>query len=123
MDVETFLNRLFVLFPPETSYDETLEFYMDALESSKEYDYRRLLRIVAREYIYKTLPATSWLLEKRRSCISYKTPPGSGQEGQIIKRTINGYEYEFIIVPSHWDRVKTIAQLKEELATRKYKVF
>lgn len=121
MDAETFLKRLFVLFPPETSYQETLEFYLDAFETSKEYDYRKLLRIVSREYTYKTLPTTAWLLNMRTRCIPDIKESYSGNEGNVIKRVINGIGYEFTIVPNHWDRVKTIRQLDEEIAFRNTK--
>lgn len=118
MDAETFLKRLFILFPPETSYQETLEFYLDAFETSQEYDYHKLLRIVSREYTYRTLPTTAWLLDKRNRCIPDIKADYSGKEGKVIKRIINGIEYEFTIVPNHWENVKTISQLDREIARR-----
>ena len=42
----------------------------------------------------------------------------SGREGEVIKRTLNGIEYEFTVVPNHWDKVKTIEQLDKDILWR-----
>ncbi len=42
----------------------------------------------------------------------------SGREGEIVKRMVNGIEYEFTIVPNHWDKVKTIEQLDKDILWR-----
>jgi hypothetical protein len=42
----------------------------------------------------------------------------SGREGEVVKRTLNGIEYEFTIVPNHWEKVKTIEQLDNDILRR-----
>ena len=42
----------------------------------------------------------------------------SGEEGNVIKRLVNGHEYEFVIVPNHWDGVMTINELDKSIARR-----
>jgi hypothetical protein len=42
----------------------------------------------------------------------------SGREGEVIKRTLNGIEYEFTVVPNHWEKVKTIEQLDNDILRR-----
>ena len=116
MDKYGFLVKLFSVFPPEKNFDAVLEFYGEALKTDKDYDYKKLLSIVAREYSFKTPPPVRWLLEKRERCEVFEKKPGlSGMEGQIIKRTFRGYEYEFVIVHSGWEKVKTISKLDKEI--------
>lgn len=122
MDKDEFLRRLFLLFPPKTNPTVTLEFYLDALDSEQEYDYHELLKIVSREYPYKEPPTTNWLLDKRKLCKPQRMYRASTDEGKTIKRTLNGYEYEFVVVPNHWENVKTISELDREIEIRTKKV-
>lgn len=41
----------------------------------------------------------------------------SGKEGQTIKRVWQGHEYEFTIVPNHWDCM-TISELDNDIKRR-----
>lgn len=116
MDKFTFLCKLFAVFPPEKNLDDVLDFYSEALASDKEYNYKKLLSIVAKEYTFKTPPPVSWLLKKREMCEKPKLTELSGREGEIVKRTFRGIEYEFVIVPSSWSNVKTISQIDKEIA-------
>lgn len=116
MDKIEFLTKLFVVFPPDTkNIGATMDFYSDALESDKNYDYKKLLKIVGKEYSFKTTPPTRWLLEKREECNIRKSPQFSGREGEIIKRKFRGQHYEFVIVPNSWGNIKTISQTDKKI--------
>lgn len=113
MDKLDFLQKLFAVFPPEKNLDEVMAFYSSTLDTNKKYDYEKLLKLVGKEYTFKTLPPTSWLIKKREECVFHNVPKYSGREGEIVKRKFRGQEYEFVIVPNNWTNVKTISQVDE----------
>ena len=126
MDVTQFLEELALLYPPEQKdpfkVKSILSLYAEHIlreiqRTGKKYDYLKLSRYIQRNYKYQKFPSIPVLLEY--------LPYGeiiqesySGDEGKIIKRIINGHEYEFTIVPNHWGNVKTISQMDREITQR-----
>lgn len=114
-----FLKELSLFFPLEQRDEEKTkkilnsyaEIVMEETEKTKKkYDFRKLLRHIQKNYKYKTFPSVMVLLDY--------LPYGevieasfSGREGEVIKRVINGWEYEFTIVPNHWKNVLSIGEL------------
>lgn len=115
------LTLFYVLSGTEEQKRAKIETYIDIIGEKiyklgyQKYDYRKLLRFLqiqcksfpSIEEVLKYLPVGKVIDE------SY-----SGREGEVIKRVLNGYEYEFTIVPNHWDKIKTISGLDKELQWR-----
>lgn len=125
MEVTQFLEELALLYPPDQKdpfkVKALLSIYAENIlreihRTSKKYDFLKLSRHIQRNYKYQKFPSIPVLLEY--------LPYGeiiqesySGEEGKVIKRVFRGVEYEFTIVPNHWD-VKTISQIDREIARR-----
>lgn len=131
MNVREFLAKLQFFFPLERKKEDIpiiLEGYVNdilfEINKSKwrgyDCDFEILLKTVRSKHQYKELPSVSTILKsvpeamvKSKIAISY-----SGREGEVIKRTINGVEYEFTVVPNHWEKVRTISELDREIEER-----
>ena len=127
MNIRDFLTELAFYFPMERKSEDALklfEIYVDGIlyeinkDKWKGYDcdFERLLKNIRREYQYKKFPSLAELLPYIPSAMVRVVKESySDKEGEVIKRVINGYEYEFTIVPNHWENVKTISQLDDEI--------
>ena len=123
MDLREFLRQLALFFPLRGTDEQKrakIESYVELLsgEIHSKYDnfnYEALLKIL--KISYDTFPA----LKDIRKHLDYGkviNESYSGREGEVIKRMVNGIEYEFTIVPNHWDKVKTIEQLDKDILWR-----
>ena len=134
MNVRTFLKELLFYFPimrklGDEDVDKLLNAYAEDIfyEINKwdgyNCDFQILLREIRSNYSYKEFPSIANIISylPRAKVIAPKSVNYSGREGEIIKRKINGIIYEFTIVPSHWDKVKTISPLDQEIAQRTIK--
>lgn len=132
MNVREFLNEMLFYFPLKRSkedFEKLFELYVDdilfALSEYPEYDcnYAKLLKYIRCNRVYTIFPPVAEIVKDIPKALVPKPVKisYSGREGEIIKRVINGIEYEFTIVPSHWDKVKTISQVDSEIRNRKKK--
>lgn len=130
MNVREFLNEMLFYFPMKRSKDDgvkLLELYVDdilfVLSEYPDYDcdYNKLLKFIRCNRVYATFPPVAEIVKDIPKALVLKPvqPSYSGREGEVIKRIINGIEYEFTVVPNHWERVKTLSELDAEIARRK----
>ena len=82
-------------------------------EIKGSYNYERLLKYF--ELTRDRFPAVRDILENISIGIEHSY---SGREGEIIKRVVRGHEYEFVVVPNHWDNVMTVSELDRDIARR-----
>lgn len=129
MEIREFLTELQLYFPLSKRFttEETarfLEGYVNDIlytinEWGAEYycDYEKLLRALRIKYTYKEYPSISTIVAYLPHAKTLKPVhvSYSGREGQTLKRVINGIEYEFTIVPNHWDKVNTVAELDKDI--------
>lgn len=80
------------------------------------FNYERLLRYI--EINFEKFPSLKMILDNLQIGRELQTCL-SGNEGETIKRVINGHEYEFTVVPNHWDGVMTVSELDRDIARRK----
>lgn len=80
-----------------------------------QYNYERLLKYI--EINFEKFPSVKAILDCLPVGIEIETCL-SGREGETIKRTLNGVEYEFTIVPNSWDGIKTISELDRDIVRR-----
>lgn len=129
MNVREFLNEMLFYFPLKRNKDDfekLFEIYVDdilfTVNQYKEFvcDYEMLLQIIRCNRAYTNFPPIAEIIKDLPKALKPKpiTPEYSGREGEVIKRVLNGYEYEFTIVPNHWDKIKTISGLDKELQWR-----
>lgn len=134
MKIETFLNELMFYFPLK-GYDkeEEVNKYLDLCASDidrfvKQYgenfecDYNTVLFELRTHYTFRNFPPIAEIVKYIPKAIKSVPKPlsYSGQEGTVIKRVIYGCEYEFTIVPNHWEGVKTIQLLDTQLHNKKF---
>ena len=123
MDLREFLKQLALFFGVSGNEEQKrakIESYVELLsgEINSKYDnfnYEALLKIL--KLSYDKFPS----IKDIRSKLPYGRvikESFSGREGEVIKRNLNGIEYEFTIVPNHWDGVKTIEQLDKDILWR-----
>lgn len=124
--VYDFLNKLNRFFPSNEK-EETLKervneysnsILLKAQNNHCQYDYDKVFSYLIQNYKYKTFPSLPDILDALPYGV-VKRESYSGREGDVIKKTINGIEYEFTVVPNHWTNVKTISELDEEIERRK----
>ena len=123
MDLREFLRQLALFFPLRGTEEQKrakIESYVELLSGDihSKYDnfnFEALLRVL--KLSCESFPSLKDIREKlpygRVIKESY-----SGREGEVIKRIVNGIEYEFTIVPNHWEKVKTIEQLDKDILWR-----
>lgn len=132
MNIREFLRELLFFFPLERKLDEEqttrfLESYVDdilySLEKYEDYDcnYKKLLQNIRMNYEYRKFPSIADIVKFIPKALVPKPVSYSGHEGKVIKRIINGYEYEFTVVPCHWENVKSITELDAEIRRKKQK--
>lgn len=125
MNVIEFLNKLNTFFPSDETnevFDERLNEYAKSIVNKAQihgcqYDYNKAFSYLLENYKYKTFPSLRDILETL-SKSAFKKADYSGREGEVIKRVINGMEYEFTIIPNHWEKVKTISEVNAEIRRR-----
>ena len=125
MKIFDFLRELELFYPMNES-DEKVEkrissyaeiILRETLKTGETYDYEKIIRHIQRNYRYKTFPSLPYILDYLPVGIVIEEHY-SGREGEVIKRVVNGYEYEFTIVPNHWTGVKTVEQLDKDILRR-----
>lgn len=125
MKIFDFLRDLEVFYPmneSEEKVEKRISAYAEiiqgeVLKTGKKYDFKKVLASIIRNYRYKTFPSLPDILDSLPVGIVIDEQY-SGREGEVITRVINGFPYEFTIVPNHWERVKSISQLDEEILRR-----
>ena len=98
-----------------SSYAEIIQ--RETLKTGETYDYEKIIRHLQRTYRYKSFPNLPDILDALPVGVVVEERY-SGREGELIKRTLNGIEYEFTVVPNHWEKVKTIEQLDNDILRR-----
>lgn len=99
LTLDQFLAELFAHYPTEKEdVKGEIEYYHNALQSEKQYNYDKLLKLVSREYTYKHTPLTSWLLDKRNTHCEVRDNPDSQhlilitfENGNTMQCTANGF--------------------------------
>ena len=127
MTVYEFLEKLNNYYPSKEKTEILEQKFNDyanciieyAHKNNYEYDYDKVFKQFMLNYKYKVFPSLPDILEFMPYGVIIKKPHYSGKEGQTIKRSWQGHEYEFTIVPDSWENVKTIKQLDNELERRK----
>lgn len=123
MDLREFLRQLALFFPMggnEERKRAKIESYVELIgnEIYSKYDnfnYEAVLKIL--KLSYDKFPTIKEVMSKLPYGKVIKESY-SGREGEVIKRTLNGIEYEFTIVPNHWEKIKTIEQLDNDILRR-----
>lgn len=123
--VYQFLDKLNSFYPSneqEEVFKERCKEYSNIIleEEHKnrcKYDYDKVFKHIMMNYKYKAFPSLPDILEALPEGLMIEESY-SGREGEVIKRVVNGYEYEFMVVPNHWNKVKTISELDEDIAER-----
>lgn len=131
MKVREFLAELQIFFPIDRRKEDIpkiLEGYVDDIlfEISKDKwngydcDFEILLKSIRSKYKFNVFPNIANIIDCIPEAMVIKKVKASysGREGEVIKRVINGHEYEFTIVPNHWQGVKTISELDREIEER-----
>lgn len=122
--VYQFLEKLNSFYPSnekEEIFQERANEYANILLEKAhihkcKYNYDKIFKHIMQTYKYKTFPSLPDILDALP--VGYEIEESySGREGEVIKRTLNGYEYEFTVLPNHW-RVKTISELDEDIEKR-----
>lgn len=125
MNAFEFLNKLNTFYPSNESdavFAQRVNEYADSIVHKSQinkcqYDFERVFTYILENYKYKGFPSLPDILNALPKGKIYK----SCTSDQIIKRFINGMEYEFTVVPNHWDNVKTISELSNDIKGRKQK--
>lgn len=125
MNAFEFLIKLNSFFPSNESeelFKERMNEYVNSIvhksQTSKcQYDYDKVFTYILETYKYKAFPSLPDILDALPKGKIYNNCTST----ETIKRVINGIEYEFTIVPNHWENVKTIGEIDAEIRGRKKK--
>lgn len=125
LTVYEFLKKLKKFYPINESDDifaERMGEYANAIfarsqEKKIKYNYDKVFSHILQNYKYKTFPSLPEIIDNLEFGIIVEESY-SGREGETIKRMLNGYEYEFTVVPNHWQNVRTIEQIDEDIKFR-----
>lgn len=123
--VYQFLEKLNYFYPSnerEEVFKERTQEYANSIivkahNTKQKYDYDKVFSYILQTYKYKTFPSLPDILAALPYGVIIEESY-SGHEGEVIKRVINGHEYEFTVVPNHWQGVKTISELDREIEER-----
>ena len=126
MNIETFIEELACFFPmsgTENEKKKRILQYRDIIAENVakkgcNYNYQKLLRYL--QVNFDKFPPLPKILESLPVGIIFEEQL-SGREGEIIKRNMNGVEYEFTIVPNSWENIMTIAELDKDITKRSVK--
>lgn len=102
MQLNEFVNKIFLRFPPEIRGNDTLENrildYTMALDTGKEYNYEKAYIDLLRNYSYKTTPPEKIVLEiLQQNEIKTPMPKSKAIEWENILADIKGITYEFAL--------------------------
>lgn len=102
MDLNEFVNKIFLRFPPEIRGEDTLENHMydytRALDTGKEYNYDNAYIELLRNYSFKTTPPAKIVLEILTKNEIKKTIENQKSiTWENILADINGMTYEFAL--------------------------
>ena len=125
MKIFDFLRELEIFYPmgaSEEKVEKCISSYAEiiqreTLKTGEKYDYEKILRHIQRNYRYKSFPSLPDIIDALPIGIVIEEHY-SGREGEVLKRSLNGVEYEFTIVPNHWGNIKTINQLDKDISWR-----
>ena len=123
--VYDFINKLNKFYPSnekEEIFAERANEYANNIilrshNKREKYDYDKVFNHILQTYKYKTFPSLPEIIDNLEFGIIVEESY-SGREGETIKRVLNGYEYEFTIAPNHWQNVRTIEQIDEDIKFR-----
>lgn len=123
MDLREFLRQLALFFPMQGNEEQKrakIEKYVELLcgEIHSKYETFNYEALLKELQLSCTDFPTLRKIRENLDCGKVVKVSYSGREGEVIKRTLNGIEYEFTIVPNHWDKVKTIEQLDKDILWR-----
>jgi uncharacterized protein YktA (UPF0223 family) len=118
----TKLNKFYPSNEKQEIFQERANEYANAIiarsqEKKIKYNYDKVFSHILQNYKYKTFPSLPEIIENLEYGIIIEESY-SGHEGETIKRVLNGYEYEFTVVPNHWRNVRTIEQIDEDIKFR-----
>jgi hypothetical protein len=128
MSVYDFLSKLDKYFPASGKEDlvnQKINDYADCIleyvnKHKQQFDYDKIFKQLLMTYKFKTFPPLSDIIDLMPygAIIPKPDVSHSGKEGEVIKRTYRGLEYEFVVVPNCWDNVMTISELDRDIARR-----
>lgn len=122
MNVYEFLQKLGIFYPSNESdnaFKERINEYANNIlikirQTKNQYNYDKVFNHILQTYKFKTFPSLPDILEA--------LPYGvviienySGQEGEVIKQKFGNFEYVFTVVPNHWENVKTISEVRQDI--------
>lgn len=116
------LNKFYPTNEKDEIFEERVNEYANAIlarckEKDVKYNYDKVFSHILQTYKYKTFPSLPEIIENLEFGTMVQESY-SGHEGETVKRVLNGYEYEFTVVPNHWKGVKTIDKLDEDIKKR-----
>lgn len=125
MNTYDFLFKLNNFYPAnerEEVFKERVNEYANCILSrlnkdNYKCDFEKVFSHILANYQYQKFPSLPYILEALPKGRIYETCY-SGKEGEVIKRVLNGIEYEFTVVPNHWKNVKSQIQIDAEIARR-----
>ena len=102
MDLNEFVNKIFLRFPPEIRGNDTFENhlfdYTAALDTGKDYDYQKSYVELMRSYSFKTTPPAKIVIEiLNKNEIKKEVTKVKPIEWENIEADINGMTYEFAL--------------------------
>lgn len=126
LTVYEFLKKLKKFYPineNEEVFAERMNEYANTIlarsqEKGIKYDFEKIFSHILQNYKYKTFPSLPEIIDNLEYGIINEVVY-SGREGEVIKRCLNGVEYEFTVVPNSWQYVKTISELDADIERRK----
>lgn len=128
MSVYDFLGKINDFFPSGDKKEvitQKINEYAECIleyanKQKKQYNWDKIFKQLLISYKYKTFPSLPDILEVMPFGTIIPETQFTGKEGEVIKRVINGHEYEFTVVSNSWDGVMTISELDENIERRKY---
>lgn len=117
------LNKFYPTNEKDEIFEERVNEYANTIiarcqEKKERYNYDKVFSHIMQTYKYKQFPSLPEIIDNLQFGLIVEESY-SGHEGEVIKRVINGHEYEFTVVPNHWKGVKTIEQLDKEIEQRR----
>lgn len=119
MDLNEFVSKVFLRFPPDLRGDDTEESimydYINALESLKEYNYEQAFKELMISYSFKTLPTAKILHEilERNVIKREEQETGKFPEFKSLWAFKNGHWFEYGIEPQIGEHKTVQALIKQ----------
>lgn len=128
MNVYEFLEKLEKYYPSkenDNTFRERVADYSNSIckyirEHKQQFDFDKVFAKILETYRFTSFPLLPVIFDAMPygAIIRPFEANLSGNEGEVIKRVINGHEYEFTVVPNSWEGIKTINELDREIARR-----